>query len=245
MKKLTLLVLSIALFIPKFAYSSDLDLAIYDLNRGEFNAAIAQFEPLVAEGYAPAQYQMGLIYLNGYGVIKNPIKAVELLHLAVSQNYSDALFDLSLLYSEGEVVKKDLNTAYTLMKKAAKKGLPRAQFNLGVMIYNGSGIPQDDFQASRWYQKAADQNYALAQFNLALMYFNGKGVAKSTEMSYIWNIIAAKNGYRIAEKSRDMDEHKLTAEEIKTSREKANTLLRNIIQQGELKLRQALIEQNR
>jgi TPR repeat protein len=112
------------------------------------------------------------------------------------------------------------------------------------MIYNGSGVPQDYLQASRWYKKAADQNYALAQFNLALMYFDGKGVAKSTEMSYIWNIIAARNGYRIAEKSRDMDEQKLTVEEIKISREKADTIQRNIIQQRELKLRQALLEQN-
>ncbi|TWX73041.1 tetratricopeptide repeat protein [Colwellia sp. C1TZA3] len=244
MKKLTLLVLSIALFTQSFAYSADLDLGIYDLNRGEFKAAIAQFEPLVAEGYAPAQYQMGLVYLNGYGVIKDPIKAVELLHLAAAKNYSDALFDLSLLYSEGEVVKKDLKTAYTLMEKAAKKGLARAQFNLGVMIYNGNGVPQDYLQASRWYQKAADQNYALAQFNLALMYFDGKGVVKSTEMSYVWNIIAAKSGYGMAEKSRDMDEYKLSVEEVKSNRAKADAIYRNIIQQRELKLKQALLEQN-
>lgn len=238
MKKLTLLALSIALFAQSPAYSADLDVGIYELNRGEFKAAIAEFEPLVAEEYAPAQYQMGLIYLNGYGVIKNPTKALELFHLAASQNYADALFDLSLLYSEGEVVKKDLKTAYALMEKAAKKGLPRAQFNLGVMIYNGSGVTRNYLEASRWYQKAADQNYALAQFNLALMYFEGKGVAKSTEMSYIWNIIAAKNAYRPAEKSRDMDENKLTIDEIQTSREKADAIYRKIIQQRELKLRQ-------
>ncbi|ASP48166.1 tetratricopeptide repeat protein [Cognaticolwellia beringensis] len=238
MKKLTLIALSFALFVQGSAYSADLDLGIYELNRGEFKAAIAEFEPLVAEEYAPAQYQMALIYLNGYGVLKSPEKALELLHLAASQNYSEALFDLSLLYSEGEVVKKDLKSAYALMEKAAKKDLPRAQFNLGVMLYNGSGVPRDYLQASRWYQKAADQNYALAQFNLALMYFEGKGVAKSTEMSYVWNIIAAKNAYRMAEKSRDMDEHKLTVDEIKASREKADTIYQKIIQQRELKLRQ-------
>ncbi|MFT6507274.1 MAG: TPR repeat protein [Colwellia polaris] len=239
MKKLTLLALSFALFTQSPAYSADLDLGIYELNRGEFKAAIAEFEPLVAEEYAPAQYQMALVYLNGYGVVKNPTKALELLHQAASQNYSEALFDLSLLYSEGEVVKKDLKTAYALMEKAANKDLPRAQFNLGVMLFNGNGVQRDYLQASRWYQKAADQNYALAQFNLALMYFEGKGVAKSTKMSYIWNIIAAKNAYRMAEKSRDMDEHKLSVDEIKESREKADTIYRKIIEQRELKLRQA------
>lgn len=237
MKKLTLLALSFALFTQNAVYSADLDQGIYELNRGEFKAAIAEFEPLVAQEYAPAQYQMALIYLNGYGVVKNTSKAVDLLHLAASQNEPDALFDLSLLYSEGEVVEKDLKTAYALMEKAANLDLPRAQFNLGVMLFNGEGVERNYLQASRWYQKAADQNYALAQFNLALMYFEGKGVAKSTQMSYVWNIIAAKNGYKMAEKSRDMDEYKLSVDDIKTNREKADAIYRKILDQRELKLR--------
>ena len=123
------------------------------------------------------------------------------------------------------------------MEKAADKDLPRAQFNLGVMLYNGDGVKRNYLQASRWYQKAADQNYALAQFNLALMYFEGKGVPKSTEMSYIWNIIAAKNGYKMAEKSRGMDENKLTIEQIKVAREKADAIHQKIIKQQEIKLK--------
>ena len=149
MKKLTLLALSIALFAQSSAYSADLDLGIYELNRGEFRAAIAEFEPLVAEQYAPAQYQMGLVYLNGYGVVKNAKKALELFNLAAAQNYTEALFDLSLLYSEGEATKKDLPTAYALMEKAAHKNLPRAQFNLGVMLYNGDGVNRSYLQASQ------------------------------------------------------------------------------------------------
>lgn len=126
------------------------------------------------------------------------------------------------------------------MEKAANKDLARAQFNLGVMLYNGHGVEKSYLQASRWYQKAADQNYALAQFNLALMYFEGKGLPQSTEMSYIWNIIAAKNGYSVAKQSRDMDEHKLSVDQIKTAREKADAIYRKIIEQRELKLKKFL-----
>ena len=146
---------------------NDLERGIFELNRGEFHAAIEQFRPLVAEGYAPAQYQMAVVYQKGHGVPKDGMKALSLFELAAKQNYSDAQFELALIYGEGKLVKQDLKKAYALTHKAAKKGLASAQFNLAVMTANGTGVEQNDFKASRWYQKAADQNYALAQYNLA------------------------------------------------------------------------------
>jgi len=224
------------------AFDGDLELGIFELNRGEFKAAMAQFEPLVAEEYAPAQYQMALVYLNGYGVKKDQKQAFDLLSKAASQNYPDALFNLSTMYTEGEVVKKDLKTAFMFMKKAADKNLPSAQFNVGVMYANGEGVPVDSRRAATWYEKSARQNYVLAQFNLALMYFEGKGLKKDIEMSYVWNTIAAKSGYGPAIKSRDMDERNLGVKQIQKSRAKAESLHRNILEQVELKTKKILSE---
>jgi len=222
------ILLSLVTSFSVFSYDADLELGIFQLNRGEFKAAIKEFEPLVKEGYSPAQYQMALIYQKGYGVQKNNEKAFELFSLAAEQNYPDALFSLALMYSAGEGVTKNLTTAFTLTEKAANRGLASAQFNLAVMYYNGEGVSRDYLKASRWYQKAADQNYALAQFNLALMYFEGKGVPKSNEKSYLWNIIAYKNGYALAKKSLEMDERNLGAQAIQLIREEADRE-RNII----------------
>jgi len=230
--------LSILSSVSSFAYQGDLDQGIYELNRGAFKAAINEFEPLVAQEYSPAQYQMALIHLNGFGVKKDPIKAFELLSLSSAQNYPDALFSLSLMYSEGEIVKKDLKTAFALMEKAAIGNLVSAQFNLGVMYFNGAGTFKDYKKAARWYETAAKQNYALAQFNLALMYFEGLGVEKSIEMSYVWNIISASNGYENARKSRDMDELKLNNLQIGEAREKADRLYQQFIEQEEIRNRQ-------
>jgi len=233
-KKLSLIVTLTASF-SVFSFDADLELGIFQLNRGDFKAAIAEFKPLLAEEYAPAQYQMALMHLNGWGVKKSPQKAFELLSLSASQNYPDALFSLAVMYDEGKVVKKDLKVAFTLMEKAAKKKLPSAQFNLGVMYAQGQGTSINSAKAVSWYEKAARQNYALAQYNLALMYFEGKGVKKSTEMSYVWNIIAAKSGYGPAIKSRDMDEHKLSIDDIKTNRERAAVLYEQILVQVDLR----------
>jgi len=229
------LLLAISSSFSALSFDGDLELGIFQLNRGEFKAAIAEFEPLLDEQYAPAQYQMALIHLNGWGVRKDPQKAFELLTLASAQNYPDALFSLSLMYSEGEIVKKDLKTAFTLMEKAANKNLASAQFNIGVMYAQGAGVTINSKKAAAWYEKAARQNYALAQFNLALMYFEGKGVNKSTKMSYIWNYIAAKSGYLPAKKSRDMDEHKLSIDDIQSAREQAESIYEQILEQIDLK----------
>lgn len=220
--------------------ANDLELGIYELNRGEFHAAIEQFRPLVAEGYAPAQYQMGVVYQKGYGVPKDGMKALALFELAANQKYSDAQFELALIYSEGKLVNQDLKKAFTLTHEAAKKGLASAQYNLAVMLANGTGVAQDDFKASRWYQNAADQNYALAQYNLALLYSEGKGVEKSTEMSLVWNTIAAWNGYADANNSRLLDERALSSQKlIEVTLEKANKIYKEILNQEKLKAQMA------
>jgi len=218
---------------------NDLERGIYELNRGEFQAAIKQFRPLVLEGYAPAQYQMGIVHQKGYGVPKDGMKALALFELAAKQNYSDAQFELALIYSEGKLVKQDLKKAYTLTSKAAKKGLASAQYNLAVMLANGTGVERNYFKASRWYQSAADQNYALAQYNLALLYSEGKGVAKSTEMSLVWNTIAAWNGSVDANKSRVLDERALSKEKSESALEKANSIYKQILSQEKLKAEMA------
>lgn len=227
--------LGIIISFSALSFDGDLELGIFKLNGGEFKEAIKEFEPLVAEGYSPAEYQMALIYQNGYGVAKDLQKAYELFSLSAAQNNPDALFSLALMYSEGKPVKKDLKMAFVLTEKAADKELASAQFNLGVMYHNAQGVDRDYLKASRWYRKAAEQNYALAQFNLALMYFEGKGVPKSIEDSYIWNIIAGYNGYKNAEKSRDIDEQKLNSDQIAEYREKANVIYQKIIRQQESK----------
>ncbi len=234
----TLIFLLLSSF-SSLSQGNDLERGIYELNRGEFHAAIEQFRPLVAEGYAPAQYQMGVVYQHGYGVPKDGIKALALFELAAKQNYSDAQFELALIYSEGKLVKQNLKKAYELTHKAAKKGLASAQYNLAVMFANGTGIEQDNFKASRWYQNAANQNYALAQYNLALLYSEGKGVDKSTEMSLIWNTIASWNGYPNANKSRLLDEQSLSKAKIDTAIKEANRIYNNIIEQEKFNAKMA------
>jgi len=237
MKKIALIATLLTSF-SAFSYDGDLELGIFQLNRGDFKEAIAEFKPLIEEGYSPAQYQMALIHLNGWGVKKDAQKAFELLTLAADQHYPDALFSLAVMYEEGQITKRDVKKSFALMEKAANKKLASAQFNLGVMYAQGNGTSTNSTKAARWYEKAAKQNYALAQFNLALMYYEGKGVKKDIEMSYIWNSIAEKSGYGPARKSREMDEQKLTMAQLKSGRDRVNLIYEQILIQLDLRTKQ-------
>ncbi|MEI6895128.1 MAG: tetratricopeptide repeat protein [Colwellia sp.] len=241
--KILLLTLSLTLLSSFSVLSVSLDQGIYEMNRGEFKAAIAHFDPLVAQGYAPAQYQMALVYQNGYSVPKDGYKALELFKLSADQNYPDAQFELALIYTEGKLVKQDLNKAFQLTHKAAKKELASAQFNLAVMYANGTGVEQDHFKASRWYKRSAKQNYALAQFNLALLYSEGKGVEQSTDLSYVWNTVAAWNGYQKAEDSRLIDSRGMSQGRTEANMEKATRIYKNI--QNQLKNKAIMAEMKR
>ena len=122
------IVLAFAMSFSSYSEASNLKKGIYELNRGEFQAAKALLMPLVEQQYAPAQYYMATMYKNGHGVPKDTMKALALFQKSAERNYPDAQFELALLYTEGKVVKKDLNQTRqqlsTLRKEASQSGLP-------------------------------------------------------------------------------------------------------------------------
>lgn len=237
---LAVVICSSTLFTSFLSTADEYDQGVYELNRGKFNQAITLFTPLVKEGFAPAQYQMATIYLNGYGRAKDISKGLDLMHKAADKNYTDALFSLAVIYTEGNVTKKDLKKAFVLTRKAALNKLVSAEFNLAVMYAQGQGTAVDNIQAIRWYKKAANKGYVLAQFNLARMYYDGKGVDQSYYWSYVWNTIAAKSGYKDAETSRILDERILSSEEIKSGRREADSLNKRLRQKNNLRNKQAV-----
>ena len=240
MKKLVIAsLMALGFCTSSMATAADLKSGIFELNRGNFKAAMSEFEPLIAEGYAPAQYQVALMHSNGWGMKKNPLKAFELLTLAADQNYPDAQFELAVMYSEGMPIVKDTKKAFELTQKAANKGLASAQFNLGVMYAEGVGTYKDNRKAFRSYEKAANQNYALAQYNLALMHAEGKGTKKNLLQSYVWNTVASFNGYKNAETSRVIDQRNMSTKDIQTGNTQAKSLYTNLVAQAELRAKQS------
>lgn len=146
------------------------------------------------QGYADAQFELGLIYAEGQGVIQNDVIAVSWYRKAAEQGYSPAQFNLGLMFAEGQGVAQDYIQAVHWFRKAADQGDADAQFKLGLMYFQGQCVLQNDSQAVGWFYKAAEQGYSFAQCNLGMMYAEGQGVAQDNAQAVYWYQKAADQG---------------------------------------------------
>lgn len=88
----------------------------------DYNKAHAYFKKSAKEGFAPAQYNLGIMYLNNQGVEKDVQKAISYFMLASDQEYANAQIQMGNLYYNGEELTKDLDRALSFYKSACKNG---------------------------------------------------------------------------------------------------------------------------
>lgn len=85
------------------------------------------YEKAALQGDAVAQYELGQHYEIGFGVEKNPQKALEWYMKASDQNYNEAQMAIGLMYAYGQMGQRDIVKAKEWYKKAAKNGNVSAQ----------------------------------------------------------------------------------------------------------------------
>ena len=90
------------------------------------------YEKAAAQGYAEAQYNLGVMYNNGKGVRQDYVKARKWYEKAAAQGVAEAQFNLGILYYNGRGVRQDYVKARQWYEKAAAQGYAPAQFNLGT-----------------------------------------------------------------------------------------------------------------
>jgi uncharacterized protein len=129
--------------------------------------AIRLLTEAAGQGYAPAQYEVGRIYLYGRGVPIDYAKALLWERRAAEQGDPRAQRDLAFMYERGFGVPADPSQAAGWNRKAATQGQPEAQLHLAEALDQGNGVSKDPAQAREWYSKAARQEQPAAQLELA------------------------------------------------------------------------------
>jgi len=114
----------------------------------------AHIQLMAAKGDPGAQYNLGLMYEQGYGVTADTQKAASWFEKAAQQGEAGAQYRLGSLYAHGQGVPKDLQQAAVWYKKAAEQGSTPAQAALGNMYLLGEGVPRDSSQAAYWHNKS-------------------------------------------------------------------------------------------
>ena len=163
--KLVALGLSLLLASVSVCYAQDFEKGFNAYNSGDYATALREWRSLADQGDADAQYNLGLMYANGQGVIQDYKEAVRLYGQAAAQGNASAQSNLGLMYNNGEGVIQDYKEAVRLYSLAAAQGYATAQHNLGVKYYNGEGVIQDNVYAHMWWNIAASSGDASAVKN--------------------------------------------------------------------------------
>ncbi len=108
--------------------SAGLDEGVAAYKRGDYATALREWRPLAKQGYAKAQYNLGLMYARGHGVPQDFAKALQWYRNAALQGDAQAQHNLAIMYRNGEGVTQDYVQAYMWLNIAAlkaRKGLSK------------------------------------------------------------------------------------------------------------------------
>ena len=168
------------------------------LNDKKNNNSLDAIKLAAEDGFPDPQYQLGMAYYNGEGVLKKIDEAIHLFTLSANQGYPQAELILGLIYYQGIYRPKDVKLACLWWSKAGMHGQGWAEIKLASMYYNGDEITKDTTQAFKWCDRASKEGYPDAQNFLGFMYLNGLGCAQDLELAYVWFSISSHSGNKDA-----------------------------------------------
>jgi hypothetical protein len=104
-----------------------------DYQGGRYPQALTLFREAAAQGNAPAQNYLGLMYMNGTGVNTDYAQALNWYNKAAAQGNYSGECNLGIMYDRGLGVPKDKVTAYMWYILATQSGSPLAPKNAKLL----------------------------------------------------------------------------------------------------------------
>ena len=104
-------VLLFSLFLGTPSYSADFIKGLTAAQNGDFATALKEWKPLAEQGSADAQYNLGVMYDNGHGVLQDYAEAARLYRLAAEQGHTKAQYNLAQMYRRGDGVPQDYRSS--------------------------------------------------------------------------------------------------------------------------------------
>ena len=101
---------------------ADFQAGVDAYQKGDYTTAVNEWRPLAEQGDALAQYNLGLLYLDGHGVPQSAAEAANWFRRAAEQDYMQAQHNLGAMYGSGQGVKRDYVQAYKWLNICAAKG---------------------------------------------------------------------------------------------------------------------------
>ena len=167
-------------------------------DQGRRTEAVSFFEK--SQRLPISQLNLGLCYLNGWGVAKDFQKAVMYFEKASSSsaNLQDASYHLAKCFEEGIGVPIDMEKAISLFKQASEQGSADASYELGFRYLHGHGVTVDHGEGYAWLERSNKQKRTgKCLFLLGKCHEKGYGVPKSGSLAQLYYNQAMKKGYHV------------------------------------------------
>ena len=134
-------------------------------SRGDYAAAVHEWQGPAAAGDADAMFNLGQAYRLGRGVPLDPAKAEELYARAAAKGHLQAADTYGLmLFQDGR-----REAALPYLQDAVRRGDPRAEYLLGIAAFNGDAVPKDWVRAYALVTLANQHSLPQAAAALAQM----------------------------------------------------------------------------
>ena len=155
--------LSAAMLLVGTAIAEDFDKGMDAYSSGDYETAIAIWQPLAEAGDARGQYGLGLLYGNGFGVSMDDAQALHWYGLAAEGGHADAATKLGVMHQNGWGVPMSDDEAEKWYLLAAERGNTEAQNALGNLYLSEYGDKHDMQKAYMWFSIAARLGNFTAQ----------------------------------------------------------------------------------
>lgn len=146
-------------------------------------------------GDVDAQFELGVRYITGEGLKKDPKAGATWIEKAAKQQHLRAQHVMGTLYEDGVGVEKNLAKAHEWFRSAAEQGFALSQHSLAILYEEGMGVSQDKAKAAEWFRKAAEQGNPQSQTAYASKLEQGEGVGKSSAKAALWYLKAAQQNF--------------------------------------------------
>ena len=155
--------LALLLLLCAATAAADFEAGVAAAQKGDYDAARREWEPLGASGHRDAQFNLGLLYENGLGVAADPARAAAWYEKAALQNDAVAAAYLAEMHAKGLGLPADDVQALQWYRRAAELGHPASQYNVGLFYAFGRGVEPNDVEAYAWMTVAFENGAAKTE----------------------------------------------------------------------------------
>jgi TPR repeat protein len=183
------------------------------------DAAIALYAAGSAKGSAMAKNRLGVLHIQGQGVLQDYEQGAKLVCEAAEQGDMNGAYNCASLYLEGKGVEKDEAEAIKWFGVASDLGHLGAKNQLANALVDGKYVEKDLDQAVELFQQTAAKGNPVGLFSLGQAFAAGIGVDQDLVKAHAYFNLAAALKHPQGAQARDALQAEMTPEQIKAAQQ--------------------------